>query len=198
MRQGAAVLGLSLLLAPALSFAQGTSHGSNYLPNCPNALVSASGDCVTIGSGIILSGNVLTASGGSGGSSGPIARQLEVSTPGGAPLTTTPYPVMLYAERAGTIRNARVAMLAASGANFQYVVHIVHNGTDTPVTGLNNVGVCDGESGCTAAQLGTYASPNLATATGANTYAVGDYVYFSFNTVGGTFTSVTAHLGVTD
>ncbi len=184
-------------LAPAQAQTQEQrSHGSGYFPGCANALVSAAGDCITLGSGVTLSGNILTSSGGSGGSA-VRAQQYEVETPGSAPLTTSPYYLTTYAEEAGTINYARVAMLAASGGNFKYVVHIVHSGTDTPVVGLNNNGVCNGETGCPAAQLGTYASPNVVQATGSNTYVVGDQIYVSFNTVGGTFTNVSFHLSVT-
>jgi len=188
----AAAVALAALTLPALAQSP-NSHNSGYFPG-GTGLAAANGDLVTLGTGLTLSGGILTAA-GTGGSA-VRAAQFEMQTPGGGPLTTVPYYLTTYAELPGTIAYARVAMLAASGGNFQYVVHIVHAGTDTPVTGLNNVGVCNGESGCTTAQLGTYASPNAAQATAANTYVVGDQIYVSFNTVGGTFTNVNFHLGV--
>lgn len=181
---------------------------SSFFPGGTGKLVDANGNVVTPGTCLSLTSGTLndtcsgstagTGSGTTAGTGGSAVRagQFEMQTPGGGPIVSAPYYLTTYAELPGTITYSRVSMLAASGGNFQYVVHVVHGTTDTIVTGLNNVGVCNGEGGCGAAQLGTYASPNVAQATANNTYVVGDKIYVSFNTVGGTFTNVNLHLSV--
>ena len=170
---------------------------NSFFPGGAGKLVDANGNVVTPGTCLSLTSGTLngTCSGGTGGSA-VRAGQFEMQTPGGGPIISAPYYLTTYAELPGTITYSRVSMLAASGGNFQYVVHVVHGTTDTIVTGLNNVGVCNGEGGCGAAQLGTYARPNVAQATANNTYVVGDKIYVSFNTAGGTFTNVNLHLSV--
>lgn len=173
---------------------------NSFFPGGTGKLVDANGNAVTPGTCLSLTSGTLndTCSGSTTGTGGSAVRagQFEMQTPGGGPIVSAPYYLTTYTELPGTITYSRVSMLAASGGNFQYVVHVVHGATDTIVTGLNNVGVCNGEGGCGAAQLGTYASPNVAQATANNTYVVGDKIYVSFNAVGGTFTNVNLHLGV--
>jgi len=202
----AKILAAILLLAASAAQPALADPTNAFFPGGTGKLVDANGSPVAVGTCLSLSNSTLTdtCSGGTGtGTSGSAVRagQFEMQTPGGGPIITAPYYLTTYAELPGTITYARVSVLAASGGNFQYVVHIRHpvaggTPTDTVVTGLNNNGICNGEGGCNAAQLGTYDSPNVKQATGNNTYAVGDMIYVSFNTVGGTFTNSNFRLGV--
>lgn len=194
LRAGCVAAGLLAAVLPRPAAAQPYA-GSLYFPNNAGGLVSGTGAAVSLGTGLTLSGGTLTAAGGSGGSA-VRAGQFELETPGSQPLTTSPYYLSVYLPLPGTVLDARAAGLSASGANLQYAVHLVHAGTDSVVTGLGAVAVCDGESTCAAGTTGTYAAPLLTSATGANTYVAGDQLYVSFSAVGGTFTNFTLHLDV--
>ena len=202
----AGVLTITIAAGPLVSAAFADPVNS-FFPGGTGKLVDANGNVVTLGTCLALGSGTLndtcssTGTGSVTSGSAVRAGAYEISTPGSGPTITTPYYLTTYAELPGTITYARVSMLAASGGNYQYVVHVVHpvsggSPTDTIVTGLNNNGVCNGESGCGAAQLATYASPNVKQATGNNTYVAGDMIYVSFNNVGGTFTNSNFHLGV--
>jgi len=190
----AAAAALAALTLPALAQSS-NSHNSGYFPG-GTGLAAANGDLVTLGTGLTLSGGILTAAGGTGGSA-VRAGQYELGTPGGQPLTTAPYYLSVYLPLPGTVLDARAAGLSSSGANLQYTVHLVHAGVDSVVAGLSAVGVCDGESTCAAGTTATYAAPLLTSATGANTYVAGDQLYVSFSAVGGTFTNFNLHIDVT-
>jgi len=178
---------------------------NSFFPGGMGKLVDANGNVVTPGTCLSLTSGTLsgTCSGGAAGTGGSAVRagQLEMQTPGGGPIITAPYYLTTYAELPGTITGARVSGLSASGANLQFVVHVVHpvaggTPTDTIVGNLNNVGVCDGEASCSAGTTAnaTYAAPLYVATKVPNTYAAGDLIYVSYNSVGGIFTNFNLHL----
>lgn len=175
----------------------GTSHNSGYFPG-GNGLVNATGDLVTLGTGLSIANNVLTGTGGGTVGSAVRRRGYSLSTPNGGPVITTPYYLIPYACLPGTINGAYVMMQAADGANYYYTVQIVPAGssTATNVTGLTNNYASDGEGG--ASNAASYPAPLHATATGNNTYNVGDCVRVMFSVVGGTFVSTSFVLDVTE
>ncbi|MGI4815393.1 MAG: hypothetical protein ACRYGG_18945 [Janthinobacterium lividum] len=195
-----------------------TSTGSLYFPT-GTGLTAADGSLVTVNPASALSGGVLTLpSGGStagvaGGTAAPDQYLITIYNGGaqggsGGSIITTPYFFTIYAERAGTIQYARFAMQAADGANFQATIQVIPlaggaSARPVPVTfagQANPLYASDGE-GPNATNVAGYPGSGQGvltyTASGSNSYQVGDLLQVTFAAVGGTFQCMSVQLGVT-